>query len=43
LAESLIASYFSRLKEKSNMPLGIFYDPGKNGVDFLLQSSDESI
>lgn len=38
LAENLVASYFFRLKETSNMPLGIFYDPGKNGVDFLLQS-----
>lgn len=43
LAESLVASYFFRLKETSNMPLGIFYDPGKNGVDFLLQSSEEGI
>ncbi len=43
LAESLVASYFFRAKETSNMPLGIFYDPRKNGVDFLLQSSDEGI
>ncbi len=40
LAESLVASYFFRLKETSNLPLGIFYDPGKNGVDFLLQGSE---
>lgn len=25
------------------MPSGIFYDPRKNGVDFLLQISDEGI
>ncbi|SCG86344.1 putative protein MJ1637 [Methanobacterium congolense] len=37
LAESLVVSYFFRLKETSHMPLGIFYDSGKNGVDFLLQ------
>ena len=43
LAESMVASYFFRLKETSNMPLGIFYDPGKNGVDFLLQISQEGI
>ncbi len=43
LAENLVASYFFRLKETSNMPLGIFYDAGKNGVDFLLQSSEEGI
>lgn len=39
LAESLVASYFFRLKETSNRGFGIFYDPGKNGVDFLLQTS----
>lgn len=43
LAESLVGSYFFRLKETSNMPLGIFYDPRKNGVDFLLQISDEDL
>lgn len=40
LAESLVASYFFRLKETSNLPLGIFYDPAKNGIDFLLQSPE---
>lgn len=43
LAESLIASCFFRLKETLNMPFGIFYDPRKNGVDFLLQSSDGGV
>ena len=43
LSESLVASYFFRLKETSHLPLGIFYDPAKNGVDFLLQSSDEGL
>lgn len=43
LSESLVGSYFFRLKEISNMPSGIFYDPRKNGVDFLLQISDEGI
>lgn len=43
LSESLVASYFFRLKETSNLPLGIFYDPAKNGVDFLLQTPDEGL
>ncbi|BDZ68535.1 ATP-binding protein [Methanobacterium ferruginis] len=43
LAETLVASYFFRLKETSSMPLGIFYDPAKNGVDFLLQTPDEGM
>lgn len=43
LSETLVASYFFRLKEATDMPLGIFYDPGKNGVDFLVQSSPENL
>lgn len=43
LAENMVASYFFRLKETSYIPSGIFYDPGKNGVDFLLQSTHEGL
>jgi hypothetical protein len=43
LVENLVASYLFRMKETSNMPAGIFYDPGKQGVDFLLLSGDGGI
>lgn len=43
LAESLVASYFFRMKETVHRPLGIFYDPAKNGVDFLLQTADDGV
>lgn len=36
LAESMMASYFFRLKETMKTPHGIFYSPEKGGVDFLL-------
>lgn len=36
LAESMMASYFFRLKETMKTPQGIFYSPEKGGVDFLL-------
>jgi hypothetical protein len=37
LAENLVASYLFRMRETTNMPAGIFYDPERKGVDFLLQ------
>ena len=43
LTESLVASYFFRMKETIHRPLGIFYDPAKNGVDFLLQTADDGL
>ena len=43
LAETLIASYFFRMKETLNMPTGFFYDPEKGGVDFLLQTGTGEI
>ena len=43
LMENLVASYFVRLKETIGMPIGIFYDAEKKGVDFLLQIGDEKI
>ena len=43
LTESLVASYFFRMKETVHRPLGIFYDPAKNGVDFLLQTADDGL
>lgn len=43
LAENLVASYFFRMKETLNMPLGIFYAPEKEGVDFLLQTGTGDI
>lgn len=41
--ENLAASYFFRMKETVNLPVGIFYDSGKNGADFLLQDAKENI
>ena len=43
LTENLVASYFMRLKETTGMPIGIFYDAEKGGVDFLLQVGDETM
>lgn len=43
LTESLVASYFFRMKETVHRPLGIFYDPAKNGVDFLLQTANDGL
>lgn len=37
LAENLVASTFFRMKETVNMPVGVFYDSDKEGVDFLIQ------
>lgn len=31
------------MKETVHRPLGIFYDPAKNGVDFLLQTADDGL
>lgn len=42
-AENLTASYFFRMKETINIPTGIFYDPGKEGVDFLIRKGFEEI
>ena len=42
-AENLVASYFFRMKETINMPLGIFYDPEEEGVDFLVQKGVDEI
>ncbi len=36
LAENLVASSLFRLRETLGMPAGLFYDPAKEGVDFLL-------
>jgi len=36
LVENMVASYFFKSKETMNVPDGIFYSPGKEGVDFLL-------
>ena len=43
LTETLVASYFFRMKETINQPLGIFYDPEKRGVDFLLQDTEGNV
>jgi len=42
-AESLVASYFLRMKETVNLPTGIFYDPSEGGVDFLMQRGIDEI
>ncbi|MBO3840627.1 MAG: ATP-binding protein [Thermoproteota archaeon] len=36
-AENLVASSFFRMKETMNQPTGIFYDPGMQGVDFIIE------
>lgn len=43
LAETLVASYFFRMKETKGFPIGIFYDADKEGVDFLLQDANNNI
>jgi len=43
LTENLAASYFFRMKETVNLPVGIFYDSEPNGADFLLQDAEENI
>lgn len=43
LSENLVGAYFFRLKETMNLPYGIFYDPAKGGVDFLLVDPLENI
>jgi len=43
LSENLVGAYFFRLKETMNLPHGIFYDPAKGGVDFLLVDPLENI
>ena len=42
-AEGLVASYFLRMKETLNQPMGIFYDSKNGGVDFLLQDAEGNI
>ncbi|RLI92952.1 MAG: hypothetical protein DRO89_01150, partial [Candidatus Altiarchaeales archaeon] len=41
LAENLVASSFFRMKE--TIQTGIFYDPEKEGVDFLIQKGGGEI
>ena len=42
LTESLVALFFQN--ERNSTPaLGIFYDPAKNGVDFLLQTANDGL
>lgn len=43
LAENMVGAYFFRQKENRNMPYGIFYDPEKRGVDFLLVDPLENV
>jgi len=43
LAENHVASYLHRMKETTGNPAGIFYDPEKEGVDFLLQTGEGGI
>ncbi len=43
VGENLVASYFFRMQKTINMPAGIFYDPEKEGVDFLLQTGTGEI
>ena len=33
-----MAAYFFKIKETLNTPLGLFYDPEKEGVDFLIHA-----
>jgi len=42
-AENLVASSFFRMKETINIPSGIFYDPEREGVDFLIQKGFDEI
>lgn len=43
LAENMAASYLFRMKETLGMPVGIFYDSGPKGADFLLQDARGNI
>ena len=42
LVESLVASYFIRMKETINLPTGIFYDSEDGGADFIIQDAKEN-
>lgn len=43
LAENLVASYLFKVKESGNQYMNLFYDPLKNGVDFLIDTGDKTI
>jgi predicted AAA+ superfamily ATPase len=43
LTENLIASYFVRMKNTTNLPVGIFYDSYDNGADFLLRDGEGNV
>ncbi|NYB26508.1 MAG: ATP-binding protein [Methanobacteriaceae archaeon] len=43
LAENLVVAQFFKMKETMHLPRGIFYDPQKGGVDFLLQNIDGQV
>ncbi|MHA1916876.1 MAG: ATP-binding protein [Candidatus Ranarchaeia archaeon] len=43
LAENLVFSTFFRMKETLDKPIGIFYDPNKNPIDFLIQRDMERV
>ncbi|MDR0912818.1 MAG: AAA family ATPase [Methanobrevibacter sp.] len=43
LAESYVASYLFKVKEEENYYFNLYYDPRKNGVDFLLDTWDNII
>lgn len=43
LVESMVASSLLRMKETTNLPTGIFYDPNDGGVDFIILDGKENI
>ncbi|MDR0912817.1 MAG: AAA family ATPase [Methanobrevibacter sp.] len=43
LAETYVASYLFKVKEEENYYFNLYYDPRKNGVDFLLDTWDNII
>lgn len=43
LVENLVASYFFRMMKTIDKPTGIFYDPGREGADFLLTYGEKVI
>ena len=43
LVENLVASTLNILVNETNLSLGLFYDPNKKGVDFLLKCVDDVI
>ena len=43
LAETLVISSIFKLNMISNKSLGLFYDPNKRGVDFLVKNLDNII